>query len=264
MSDTCYLCGQPVLPGQKISRDHVIPATLISRSQPIARGFDHGGFLPTHEECNNRFGNETYVSKALDLLGILCAPSAASPLQLRDHPDITIFPLDASTLLHFTPRDLRFFKFNDARNVSLADLRNPSFYAGCVKTNPTRDALFVALSVLAKSAAALLVKRHLRATPPCWRIYAQAFSGDTNRLDFAEFLGDAKPFDNDVRVWVKEMENDNWFVVYAAKGVLVYFVFAFRDRARLLEFFRSSNPEAETVKFVGTSINELLVLGWRS
>jgi hypothetical protein len=262
MSDICYLCGLPITASQVRIDDHVIPATLITRAQPKAKGFDYGGYLPTHEHCNNRFGNETYAAKALDLLSVLHAPNTGGPLQHRTHAGISILPLDASRLSHFTERDRRFFKLIDARQVDVATLSDPDFYSNHTKTNPTRDALIVSLSVLAKSAAALLVKRHLGSVPSFWRIYAQAYIGDLTTLDFSELLGTHKPFDTELQVWVVELPSNNWHVIYAAKDTLVFFTFVFGDRARALRELIAAHSNAETLKFLGTSINELLVSGW--
>lgn len=262
MPDICYLCGKPITGGQARSNDHVVPSTLIMRIQPKTRGFDYGSYLPTHDVCNNGFGNETYVAKALDLLGVLNESQTDSSLQHRVHAEISILPIDASKLSHFTDRDIKFFKIIDARDKDVAALSDPSFYAAHVKTNLTRDALLVSLSVLAKSAAALLVKRHLKAVPRLWRIYAQAYTGDLTTLGFSELLGETKPFDSHLRAWAVELPGNNWHVIYAAKGMLVFFTFAFSDRARLLKELMDAHPDADTLKFLGSSINEILTSGW--
>ena len=262
MTDICYLCGLPITASQVRSDDHVIPATLIRRDQPRAKGFDFGHYLSTHEKCNNEFGPETYVAKGLDFLSILNEPTLGSPLQLRAHPDITILPLDSTNFSHFTRRDLTFFKMIDAREFDVSELSDPDFYTGRVKTNPIRDVLPVVLSVLAKSAAALLVKRHLQELPDFWRIYAHPYTGDLSQFDLSELLGESKPFDKELRVWVVELPNSNWHVIYAAKDTLVYLTFAFNDRRRLLRELKTTHAGAHTFNFTGKCINELLVVGW--
>lgn len=263
MTDVCYLCGQPLQSGQVRSNDHVVPATLIARAQPKVKGFDYGGYLPTHETCNNRFGDETYVSKALDLLRVLHDPCTGGPLQHKWYPDISILPLDESQLSHFTARDLQFFNICDAHQRDVTSFSDPNFYAGLVKTNPAHDALRASLSVLAKSAAALLVTRYLEAIPVVWRIYAQAYAGDLSGLNFSELLGDHKPFDTELRVWAVELPERNWHVIYAAKGTLIFFTFAFNSRTQVLRHLDAAHGDVETLKFVGTSINELMTSGWR-
>lgn len=262
MQEVCYLCGLPITADQEKSDDHVIPETLIRRAQPKVKGFDYGHFLPTHTKCNNEFGPETYVAKALDLLSVLNSPDAGGALQHRQHESITILPIDASKLSHFTQRDLAYFKLIDARRSDIESMSNPNFYAGHQKTNPTRSALTTVLSVLAKSAAALLVKRYFRGIPPIWRIYVQAYSGDLTDFDLADILGENKPFDKELRAWVVELPNNNWHVIFAANDTLVFFTFAFSDRNQLLREIKDAHPDAHTLRFVGTSLNELLVAGW--
>ena len=63
----CYLCGQPI-EDAVTSGDHVIPRTLLGKRPPKAKGFDYGGRLRTHPECNNRFVDETHVRKALQFV----------------------------------------------------------------------------------------------------------------------------------------------------------------------------------------------------
>jgi len=261
MATICYLCGQPIL-GEQKSGDHVVPSALIIRSQPKAKGFDYGGKLPTHEECNNRFGPETYILKALDLLELLTIGNGNHKFQHRHHPSIQIQVLDASKLPNFTQRDLSFFKFIDVRNVEQPDWSNPAFYTGKPCTNVKRDALYVALSVLAKSAAALLIKRKLHAVPPNWNIYAVPYSGATEALDFDGVLGATEPFDEGVKVWLRPLDPPDWLVLYRANSVLAYLVFVFSMHnalARLRELF----SDADIFEFTGTSVNELLTRGWK-
>ncbi len=261
MNEVCYLCGKLISSGQVRSKDHVVPSTLITRAQPKVKGFDYGGFLPTHETCNNRFGSETYVSKALDLLHVLHSPLAAGPLQHRQHSDISILPIDASLLPNFSARDLTFFNIHDMRNGDIALLSDPTFYVGKTKTNPIRIALFTSLSVLAKSAAALLVKRQLGSIPLLWRICAQAYEGNLSDLVSAEIEG--KRFDNGLSARIEELPQGNWHVTYAAKGTLALFAFAFHGRTRVLRHLVTANRDANTLVFSGTSINELMTTGWR-
>ena len=150
----------------------------------------------------------------------------------------------------------------DVRELDVSELSDPGFYTGKIKTNPIREALPLVLSVLAKSAAALLIKRYLNVVPNFWRIYAQPYIGDLSQFDLSEIVGDSKPFDRGLRVWVIELPHGNWHVVYAAEDTLIYLTFAFNDRRRLLLELKASHPDAHTLKFSGTCVNELLVSGW--
>lgn len=155
MTKICYLCSLPV--DQHSTRDHAVPKQLISRAQPKAKGFDYGGVLPTHPECNNRFGPETYCTKALKLIEVLHNPKCVLKLPHKNDPSIRMMALNYECLKGFTKRDLDFFKFIDVRDKTVAEFSNPSFFSGKPKALPLRYALFVALAVLTKSAAALLV-----------------------------------------------------------------------------------------------------------
>lgn len=261
MAEVCYLCGRPI-DGEPATGDHAVPVSLITRDQPKAKGFDYGGKLPTHADCNNRFGPETYVAKALDLLELLASADGHGEFQHRNHPDITIKALDASKLPNFTRRDIEFFKFMDVRNEDYDVWSKPEFFNGKPKTNPTRDALHVAFSVLAKSAAALLVKRNLRAVPPGWQIYAAHYSGATDAIDFGDILGETKSFDSGVHVWRKQLDDTDWVVVYRARSVLLFLIFVFSGKDAG-ESIKRHFPGAEVHEFSGTSLNDLLVRGWR-
>ena len=74
----CYLCGTP-LEKTGVSQDHVVPKTLRVRKQSKVRGFRYAGTLPTHRKCNNEFGPETYVGKALDLIAALNNDGVQAP-----------------------------------------------------------------------------------------------------------------------------------------------------------------------------------------
>jgi len=260
MTTTCYLCGLPLL-GGRTSADHAVPSVLISRTQPKAKGYDYAGKLPTHEACNNRFGPEIYASKALDLLDLLASGDGSHIYQHPKDPTIQIQALDASKLPQFTARDLAFFKIIDSRNTDEANWSNSAVFNGRPRTNVARDALYVALSVLAKSAAALLIKRKLHLVPSSWRIYAIPFLGATEALDFDEVRGATQPFDVGVKVWLRSDPPD-WLALYRAKSLLVYLVFVFAPHnalARLHQLFL----DLEIHEFSGTSVNDLLTLGWK-
>ena len=162
----CYLCGESVDDGVG-SGDHVIPRALLGDKPPKVNGFNYGGRVRAHLECNNRFGDETHVRKALQLFeepsttrerrsprpapGRVKGPRArvergnASPVSVDG-----IFGSSAST----TPGTMR-------RRASTIPSTTP---ASRVPISGERCCA-PALSVLAKSAAALLVSRHLAELP---------------------------------------------------------------------------------------------------
>lgn len=261
MTQLCYLCGKAI--EEQSSDDHVVPVTFIDRVQPKARGYDYAGKLPTHPECNNRFGPETYVSKAIDFIIFLESEDTQVAFRHRGRPDVEMQVIDASKLPGFTQRDIDFFKMIDVREIDQQDWSNPEFFRAKPRTNLKRDLIRVALSVLAKSAAALLVKRGLKFVPKEWRIYAIPHIGAGDETNFDEIMGPALPFATGFHAWMKMIdEGPDWMVIYRAKSVLIYFIFVFgihNAAARLKEDF----SDAQVFEFTGEALNELLRRGWR-
>lgn len=260
MAQLCYLCGKVI--EEQASGDHVVPVTLIDRVQPKARGYDYAGKLPTHPECNNRFGPEVYVSKAIDLIIFLEGEDGHVVFRHRDRPDVEMQALDASKLPEFTQRDFEFFRLIDVREIDEPDWSNPEFLRDKPRTNPKRNSLGVTLSVLAKSAAALLVKRGIKYVPQEWRIYAIPHIGASDETNFDEIMGQTLPFATGFRAWMKMIDaGPDWIVVYRAKSVLIFFVFVFGENnsaARLKEQF----SDAHVFEFTGEALNEMLQRGW--
>lgn len=261
MTRICYLCGLPV--DQGVTGDHVIPRHLISRAQPKAKGFDYGGVLPTHAECNNRFGPERYCTKALKMIEVLHDPKCVRKFQHRDDASIRMMALNSECFKGFTKRDLAFFKFIDVRDSGVVEFSKPSFFSGKPKTIPIRDALFVALAVLTKSVAALLVARHLHEPPPVWRVLAVPYTGATEAHNFDEIFGNTKPFDVGVKVWLRHFESGDWFALYRAQSVLVFFLFQLSSPDdnwnRMLELFQ----DAERLSFSGAKLTDLIDYQWQ-
>jgi len=256
MAHVCYLCGSPVT--GKASGDHAVPKQLISRGQPKAKSFDYGGVLPTHPECNNRFGPEVYCSKALELISVLHDKNC-----VLKHPSKQVMALNSECLKHFTKRDLTFFKFIDVRDKDVAEFMSPSFFSGKPKTNPIRDALFVALAVLTKSAAALLMARHLKELPSRWRVLAIPYTGATNAHDFDSIFGDTKPFDVGVKIWLRRFNSGDWFALYRAKNVLVFFLFRLSETLDNWNGMIARFQDAERLAFEGTRLSELIDYKWQ-
>jgi len=242
----------------KASGDHAVPQQLISRAQPKAKGFDYGGVLSTHPECNNRFGPEVYCSKALDLIAVLHDKNC-----VMKYPSNQVMALNSECLKHFTIRDLRFFKFIDVRDKNVAEFMSPSFFLGKPKTNPIRDALFVALAVLTKSAAALLVARHLPKLPSRWRVLAIPYTGATSAHDFDSIFGNTKPFDVGVKIWLRRFDSGDWFTLYRARNVLVFFLFLLSDTHANWDGMIARFQDAERLSFEGTRLTDLIDYKWQ-
>lgn len=256
----CYLCSLPV--NRNATGDHVIPKLLISRAQPKAKGFDYGGELPTHEECNNRFGPETYCIKALKMIAVLHDPKCVRKFQHRKDSSIRMMALNSGCLKEFTKRDLAFFKFIDVSDKTFTEFSRPSFFSDKPKTIPIRDALFVALAVLTKSAAALLVARHLHEPPSSWQVLAIPYTGAIDAYDFDGIFGETKPFDVGVKVGLRRFESGDWFALYRARNVLVFFLFRLSNSDDNWNGMLARFQDAERLSFSGPRLTDLIDYQW--
>jgi hypothetical protein len=262
MAQACYLCGLPI-GATPASDDHAVPKLLIARKQPKVKGFDYGGVLPTHPECNNQFGPEVYCAKALELIAVLHDSDCISTYRHKDEPSIVVMTLKCECLSDFTRRDLEFFKFIDMRDEDISKISDRSFFSGKAKANPWRDALSIALAVLTKSAAALLVSRFLRALPPRWRVLSIPYTGATEAYDVDSLLGNTKPFDIGVKVWIRPFDADNWFVLYRAHNLLVFFLFTFSENDAIWNGMIERFPEVGRLSFSGNRLTELIDYQWQ-
>lgn len=261
--ETCYLCGKEITESDVNSNDHAVPRQLITRKQPKAKGFDYGGALPTHEKCNNEFGPETYCVKALKLIAVLHDANCVSRFQHKKDSSITMMAINSDCLKEFTQRDLAFSKFIDVRKSSIGDFSTPTFFSGKLKANPMRDALFTSLAVLTKSAAALLIARHLCEVPPHWRVLAIPYSGAIEATDFDEIFGNTQPFDVGVRIWLRHFNSGDWFVLYRAQNILVFFLFRFSETDAIWNGIIERFHDADRLFFEGEHLNALIDYQWR-
>lgn len=257
----CYLCGLAI--DEKSTGDHAVPKHLISRAQPKAKGFDYGGVLPTHADCNNRFGPERFCTKALKLIDVLHDPKCVSKFQHKDDPSIRIVALNSDCFEGFTKHDLAFFKFIDVRDQTVAEFSQPSFFLDKPKTLPIQDALFIALAVLTKSTAALLVARHLNQPPAYWKVLAVPYVGATEAHDFDSILGATKPFDIGVKVWLRRFESGDWFALYRARNVLVLFLFHLSSVDDNWNGMLARFANAERLLFTGDRLTDLIDYKWQ-
>ena len=257
----CYLCDQHVDTSVSTG-DHVIPRTLLGSKPPKARGYDYGGRLHTHPECNNRFGDETHVLKALHLLGALHDLDATLVRAGPGNPNARFLALNEEKLRGFGLRDFRFFGIHDARSDSIANFDNPDYYADKPRVDPRKTALRITLSVLAKSAAALLVSRYLTEFPSSWNIVCVPYAGDVTGVDLSPFFGKTKPFATDIRVWANRFEADSWVSIYATGTTMVWFFFLIDDDHNLVEAIQRRFPSEQCLQFQGRSLMDLVGHGW--
>ncbi|MBI3365096.1 MAG: hypothetical protein HY033_09340 [Ignavibacteriae bacterium] len=221
-TDIDYLCGLP-LGTRKVNQDHIFQDQFRKRKQPKIKGFEYGGFLWVHEECNNKFGGagqgpESICKKALRLLEVLYSNGAIV------NTDTKILGINSSLLQGFTKQDLNFFKIIDGRKVPNEELTASKYLADKQMANPFQVPSSIALSTLAKSAAGFLVKKYGFPPQGRWRILASHWHGEDEDFDFDHLFGNQKPLEVGIKLWVKPM-GDNWIVAYKFNRFLACFCF---------------------------------------
>lgn len=261
----CYLCGKP-LGNQKVNEDHVVQKLFMKRSQPKAKGFDYAGVLLTHEDCNNKFGGsggraETMCKKALQLLNALSSDKTLF-CERKDNPNIRIVAIPFDQLPLFADDDKKFFGLIDVRNEPYEKLTSAAFLTGKEKINPFKSPVNVALSVLAKSAAAVLVKRGKISPSSQWRILAMPFYSGNADFDLDHIFGHTKPFEIGVKLWAKPFENQDWFVAYKHEGLLLFFCLGFSQDESNFRKLANRFKDATKLVFESHRLIDLVGYDW--
>jgi hypothetical protein len=181
-------------------------------------------------------------------------------LQSAQHADITSLPVTPDQVPRFTGREFKRFGFIDTRRVEPEVLKDPAFYVGKKKVSLLRLAAQAAIAVKAKSAAALLVKRAIKRIPSAWRIYATPFKVEGSP-DLSEHFGSTKPFGPQTRASIREVQADEWLVVYQHRSFLTFLLFVLHskevDPRQIL-----SHPDCEIYAFSGGALNDLAEHRW--
>lgn len=262
MNSICYLCNKKIRADDRKSGDHVVPRLMIERDQPKVKGFDYGGKLETHESCNNHFGSEDYCRKALKIIAKLSNPACISTLIHKNDPSIKIMILNSDCFDEFTEKELSYFKIRDVRNKTNLQIKDPKFIKRGSPTDITKTVLHTTFAVLVKSAAALLIKRSFEKVPPRWKVLAVPYQGVTNELNFNEILGEAKPFDKDVKIYIQDLNGGVHLVLYIAYGVMLYLFFQLSDNTHNFKEIAARFPDANVYLFEGRCINDLIEYQW--
>lgn len=263
MDKICYLCSKNIEENQKESSDHVVPRLFIDREQPKEKGFDYGGFIYTHETCNNTFGSEDYCRKALKILSKLYDPDCITIFPHPEYSSIKIMALNSDCFEEFSEKELYFFKIRDVRENSDAEIKDLNFIQESPPTNIGKRVLYTALAVITKSAAALLIKRHYRKIPSSWYVSVIPYHGDTSNLFFDEIFVDAKLFDKDVKIYIKYIGGGVHLVTFLSYGLMLYMFFHQSENRDNLRQISLKFAEGEHYYFKGGCINELLNYQWQ-
>lgn len=264
MCNICYLCGKAIFVIDESSDDHAFSKTLLKREQPKVKGFDYAGKLPTHDICNNRFGPERFVKKAIELLEILNNPNSYSKFQSVSNPDINLVVVNSESISKFSKQERDFFKVVDVQNKEYSEWSNPSYIKSHEAVNPYKIPLNTGLSVLAKSASALLVKRkNVSPDNTPWRIMAILNYSENKNIDLSIEFGTVKPFDEGIELYIKKFEeSSDYFTVYKYDSIVIYMFFAFENGYKNIKTIKDVFSDQEVFLFEKDTLVELIEFDW--
>jgi hypothetical protein len=257
----CYLCSQPITSTSEVSDDHRVPRSLLRGAVPKRHGFAYAGQAPTHPNCNHHFRGENFVATALRLLGKVKSGKALMVLRHPEDPSIEVQILVEDELEAFRRRDLDYFHLIDRREVDGAGtLPSVDFFKGHQRTNLEREATFVMLSVVAKSAASLLLAQCHMPLPARWHIQTAAWYG-TPFGSVAARLSQGIRFHEKVQVWIGQHEGA-CCALYFAHQVLVGLQFGASDRRDWLDELSAELGQTDRLLFEGATLLELIDYRW--
>lgn len=258
----CFLCGE-VLDGN-IDEDHVVQRQFV-KGQPKQRGLDYTGTIEVHESCNDKFGNkssnaESICPKALQLLKVLFNQKYLLR-QKKVDPGLRLIAITEKDLKGFSKYDLEFFRLIDARNLPYSQITKSDFYKDRESIDPFKKPVNVALTVLAKSAAALLFRKHSYYPNGSWQIFATSFLGDPV-IDYDPILGETKPFFPGVKAWIKQYENGDWFCAYKLDELNVYFIFPKTEDLSNINDLKKVMSDYDIVYFRSNRLFDMVGYEW--
>jgi len=199
------------------------------------------------------------ATKALELIRALNDPACTFVGEAAKKVRV----LNAACLPDFTQADLDFFGLNDARTATPADLYEPDFFKLMTPANPLDRATKVAISVLVKSAAALLVDQHLAGVPDTWRVLAAPHHSPDPEVCFRSVLGEQLPFDVGTDIHVKRLEerSEDFFVVYTTRHFVLFLYFAFSGDTNFARRVGRAmvSEEGSLMKWEGSRLMEMSV-----
>ena len=262
-SKLCYLCGEP-LEVQAMDQDHVFQKQFIKREQPKTPGYFYAGCLPVHKTCNNHFGKsgskaESICHKALLLLNVLHDDKTLWRTH-KDNPNINIIAIRSDLLPGFTGEDIKFFKLISLLKVDYDKWSSPSFFDKKEKVSPFEKPINTALTVLAKSSAAFLVKYENILPVSKWRILAVPYYASDLSLD--EILGHVKPIEIGFKFWVKKFPNGDKFTTYAIDNLCIFFCFALTQDLSNFKIINERLSDDNAYYFESNKLIDLVGYNW--
>jgi len=267
MNEICYLCGKEIQSYDTKNKDHVFPKQFVTRKHPKEKGFDYFGILPVHKECNSKFGDptsatESMVKKSLKLINVLFNPESHIVRIHRENPNIKVLAINSEYLEDFSNKDLEFFKISDVRNINYNTLTSLEFLNNQKSVKPFDKSTDVCLSVLAKSAAAILIKRNSVKIPQNWTI--AAYPGFTQDIDsdFVKILGETKPLEKGIKFWSKLINSDNYICIFKFETIVVFFHYAFDSGLYIKKVLPDIFKGKDIVVFSGNNLLDLVNYKW--
>lgn len=267
MNTTCYLCGKIILESDSKNKDHVFPQQFINRKHPKSKGFDYLGILPTHQRCNSQFGDsksdsESMVKKSLKLISVLFNPNSHIIREHKENPNLKVLGINSDFLTDFSRKDLQFFQITDVRNIDYKILSSVEFLHSQKSVKPFDKSSNVCLSVLAKSAAAILIKKESISIPSNWIIVAYPGFIQNIEIDFDSFLGDTKPLEEGIKFWSKSIDPDNYICVFKFESIIIFFHYAFDLGLHIGEVLPEHFKGENIVVFKGNNLLDLIGYEW--
>ncbi|MGH8611090.1 MAG: hypothetical protein ACREYF_03330 [Gammaproteobacteria bacterium] len=89
------------------------------------------------------------------------------------------------------------------------------------------------------------------------------YTGATEAHDFDEIFGKTKPFDVGVKVWLRRFESGDWFALYRARNVLVFFLFRLPSSDDNWNGMLARFQDAERLSFSGARLTDLIDYQWQ-
>ena len=256
----CYLCGNPIN-GDR-SEDHAVPQQFIKRPQPKAKGFSYGGKLPTHAKCNNEFKDEQFCQSALTLLEVFTDDSRHHRFTYKPNPNINFIALTPDSIPGVNEAELSYFGITNAMSNSVSELKNEEFFAGKPKVDPLKKPINVTLSVIAKTACALLFKKRAITYPPHWRILMVPLMDRAGVMDIQELFGFLKPYEEGLYIWSGKAENGDGAVAFRHNGLVVFVLVTMSRERTFWNKMAELGTTGSRYVFNGSALTELVGFDW--